>query len=411
MNKRGKIALLCQHFYPEMISTGMHMTELAIELKKSGWEISVYCAQPTLNLESKNQEIPVGIEYQGIKITRVLSVGSHSRGLIWRLLSSISYLISSALIALWKHKEYDLLLITTNPPFLGLVGKLVSMIYNIPYIFIIYDVYPDIAVKLDILRQGSMIVWLWEKLVRLVIRGAAKNVVIGRDMAQVIDQKIGETNYNKIVLIPNWSDESTVHPVAPENNAFKKKYLPLGYWVVQYSGRMGVTHNLEPLIEAAELLQGKKIVFQFIGDGAKKRALQEMVNRKGLTNVQFLPYQPLSILDQVLSAANLSVVCLESFFTGLSVPSKTYGAMASATPLLGFLDPKSEIGMTILENNCGVILSDPTGKEVAQVIEQLTDNPEQLKAMGSNAYSAFKKNYTLGIAAKRYNDLIKSVVK
>ncbi len=32
-----KLVLLCEHFYPEMISTGMHMTKLATRLAELGW--------------------------------------------------------------------------------------------------------------------------------------------------------------------------------------------------------------------------------------------------------------------------------------------------------------------------------------------------------------------------------------
>lgn len=408
MKQQKRVALLCQHFYPEMISTGMHMTELALGLTRLGWKIVVYCAQPSLSLESENPDVPVEMEYQGMKIIRVPSMGSHSRGLIWRLVFAVTYLASSALVALCKHEEFAGLLITTNPPFLGLVGTLVNWIFRKPYILIVYDVYPDIVVKSDLLRPTSLIVWIWERFTRLIMNGAAQNVVIGRDMAEVVAAKLREPNRQKIQLIPNWSDENTVHPIRSEDNPFKKEHNLEGCWVVQYSGRMGVTHNLEPLIEAAELLEGKRIIFQFIGDGAKKKLLQKIAKEKNLSNVQFLPYQPLSKLDQVLSAANLSVVCLESFYTGLSVPSKTYGVMASGTPLLGFLDPKSEIGQTILENKCGVVLPDPTGTEVARVIEELINNPEQLKEMGLNGYQAFKNNYTLTIAARRYSDLLEN---
>lgn len=410
MNQRKRVALLCQHFYPEMISTGMHMTELALGLGKLGWEIVVYCAQPSLSLDSENPEVPEEMKYHGIKILRVSSIGSHSRGFIWRLFSAMSYLASSAFITFRKHREYDVLLITTNPPFLGLVGKLVNWVFKKPYILIVYDVYPDIVIKLDLLKPVSPLVWIWDKIARLVMNGAAENVVIGRDMAEVVGTKLRVANRQKVQLIPNWSDENTVHPVPSERNPFRKEHLLEGYWVVQYAGRMGITHNLEPLIEAAEILAGKSIIFQFIGDGAKKKALKEITEEKNLSNVQILPYQPLSKLAQVLSAADVSVVCLGSIFTGLSVPSKTYGVMASGTPLLGFLDPGSEIGRTILENNCGVVLSDPTGSEVAQVIEELMSNPQQAKEMGANGYLAFKDNYTLAHAAKRYSDLLESVL-
>src|SRR5881397_521935 len=62
---RGAIILMCQHFYPEMISTGMHMTELAVALTRRGWHISVVCAQPSLLLSEKNVAVPHVMTHQG----------------------------------------------------------------------------------------------------------------------------------------------------------------------------------------------------------------------------------------------------------------------------------------------------------------------------------------------------------
>jgi hypothetical protein len=41
-----RLALLCQHFYPEMISTGIFITQLATGLARLGWAVRVYCGQP-----------------------------------------------------------------------------------------------------------------------------------------------------------------------------------------------------------------------------------------------------------------------------------------------------------------------------------------------------------------------------
>ena len=70
--------------------------------------------------------------------------------------------------------------------------------------------------------------------------------------------------------------------------------------------------------------------------------------KSGLTNVEFLPYQPMERLAESLSTADLGVVCLGKEFTGMSVPSKTYGLMAAAIPILAFVDEVSEIGLMLI---------------------------------------------------------------
>src|SRR4029453_1360909 len=108
----------------------------------------------------------------------------------------------------------------------------------------------------------------------------------------------------------------------------------------------------------------------------------------GLNNVQFLPYQPMHRLAEMLSAADLSVVCLEWGHTGISVPSKAYGVLASGTPIVGILDPAGEIGQMIEESGCGVLV-EPSGDVVAKVIQDLMSDGVKRQAMADAGRSAF----------------------
>jgi glycosyltransferase involved in cell wall biosynthesis len=285
----GRIILLCQHFHPEMISTGMHMTELSLALKKLGWDITVCCAQPSLSVEGNNETAPREMELKGIRVARVPAIGSHSKTLIFRALFGMTFLLACAAFVIRNRRDFDGILITTNPPFLGLVGRMASMLMAKPYVMIVYDVYPDIPIRLDLIRPASLTSFLWERVSCSILRGAVCNVVIGRDMEKVIAGKLGPLYRDKISVIPNWSDEDVVFPVPRDKNEFRKEHCVEDLILVQYSGRMARTHNLEPLVGAAELMRDDPVCFQFIGDGAKKRTLQEMASARRLTNIQFLP--------------------------------------------------------------------------------------------------------------------------
>jgi glycosyltransferase involved in cell wall biosynthesis len=407
-NSPKALALLCQHFYPEMISTGMHMTELATKLAAKGHLIQVYCARPAYRDSAPAQDpVSTRMIYQGVSIVHVPAIGNPRRRLLSRGLFALSYLLATAW-AVWRDRRtLRGVIATTNPPFIGLVAVWLKRWLRWPFLLIVYDVYPDIAVQLGVMSNRSPITWLWHRITRLVLRQAASIVVIGRDMAQIVRRKLAAEEDGRIHLIPNWSDEQRIKPIPPHQNPFVQEHHLQDYFVIQYSGRMGRTHNLEPLLEAAALLQDEAVMFQFVGDGAKRQLLAEMAQTLMLKNVQFLPYQPIETLAQTLSAAHLAVVCLDERFTGLSVPSKTYGIMASGRPILAFLDPAGEIGQVIRETECGLILPSPTGEMVAAMIRELLSERDRLTQMGENGRIAFQKQYTLSIAAARYDQLIR----
>lgn len=381
------------------------MTELALRLQEMGWEITVYCDRPAYTV-GDDETLPARMTYQGILIKRVSAVGAHRKGMVSRGIRAVSYLTSTLGKLVRDRDRYDGLLTTTNPPFAGIVGWCMSAWYGKPYVQLVHDVYPDIAVRLGVLKKGGVLTRLWEQLSRVTLNRAAGTIVIGDDMAEVVREKLNCDSWNAMHMIPNWSNEAAVKPIKRDDNPFRRKHEIGSQMLVQYAGRHGATHNLEPLIHAAEKMTDQPVVFQFVGEGAKKEKLQRMVQERALDNVMFLPYQPLDELDTVLSAADLAVVCLESKFTGLSVPSKTYGIMAGGTPILGFLDAESEIGRTIRENECGAVLEDPTGEQVAGLLQRLLREPGKLKTMGARGRQAFEAKYTLSHAAGRYDQVL-----
>src|SRR3712207_4929202 len=126
MSKK-RFALLCQHFYPEMISTGMHMTGVATGLVELRWQVTVYCAKPSWGMSAEEREkVPNELLYQGIRVLRVPTVGEQQRSLLSRGLFAVSFLLAVAWEVWRKRADYPGLVVTTNPPFLGLVGWLYS---------------------------------------------------------------------------------------------------------------------------------------------------------------------------------------------------------------------------------------------------------------------------------------------
>jgi len=74
---KKRLALICQHFHPEMLSTGIFMTQIATGLSNRGWAIRVYCRQPVYRDAVQDQDdVPKCEEYEGVEIIRIPSWGN-----------------------------------------------------------------------------------------------------------------------------------------------------------------------------------------------------------------------------------------------------------------------------------------------------------------------------------------------
>jgi len=406
-----RILGICPHFYPEMVSTGLHMTELFTGIASYPEnEFHVYCTYP-IKKEFQDLNPPTNEIYKNIKIYRAKNIGAEHKSIFSKLISNISFSSKTFFYAVRKRKEYDMILITTDPPFLAIICWLIKLIFKKPYVLIMYDIYPDIAIKLNVLKEKGFVSRFWNWFNKRTFKHASKLVVIGEDMKILLQENYSHIPDENYELIHNWSDKNFVHPIPKEENQFLKEHNLEGKRILLYSGNMGRTHNVESILEAAIDLDGKfdDVVFLFIGGGIKKYLVKKHIDEGLSSNVMQLPFQPFEILAHVLSSATFSFVCLDDDFTGMSVPSKSYGIMASQTPILGLLRSDSEIAETIKRDNSGWVWNSESNVPLSTIVQKVLEDPNEIESKGKNALSSFQANYDLAISVDKYNELLKTV--
>jgi colanic acid biosynthesis glycosyl transferase WcaI len=400
------LTLISQYFYPEMISTGHILTELLVELAAKDVKASVICAQPTYYSREK---VPSKIDYKGLEIIRTRNTQYDKNTVKGKLFNSASFFLHALALSVKKNRA-SLLLTVTNPPFLGVIGPVLKIIKKSPFILIIHDLYPDIVVRKGYLDRRSPITIAWRLLNRWIFRKASFIVVLGRDMQALLRSQLPAKDIHKVIYIPNWADPSLIQPISHAENPFAVEIGLEDKFLVQYSGNMGLTHDVETIIEAArELRHDESIHFLMIGGGGKFAKIKEMVKLYCLKNVTFLPYQPREHLNYSLSAAHVSIVSLEDGVRGASVPSKLYGIMASGRAIVANVPVDSEVAMTLKEYNCGIVTPPKDVTALVNAIRRLMDHEQERKELGERAYKAFLENFTLQICADQYYTLIKQI--
>src|SRR5262249_8734270 len=139
------------------------------------------------------------------------------------------------------------------------------------------------------------------------LRAADRVIVLGEDMRQRVLQR--GTDPDKLRIVSNWSDTSAVRPLS-SSNPLRQQWQLGEQFVVMYSGNLGLSKNLELVLEAARKLRTAPVLFLLAGDGAAKAGLQARALEWKLTNVRFLPYQPKERLSESLGVGDLHLVPL-----------------------------------------------------------------------------------------------------
>src|SRR4029077_18869174 len=141
-----------------------------------------------------------------------------------------------------------------------------------------------------------------------------------------------------------------------------------------HSGNVGLSQNLDLLVEAAARLQSRdRLVIAVVGDGAGRQTLQGEGSRRGLANIRFFPYQPKELLHESFATADAFLVSLKPGLEGYIVPSKLYGILAAGRPFVAAVDPSCEVATIATEHSCGVVAPPGDPDALASAVAGLCD--------------------------------------
>lgn len=284
------------------------------------------------------------------------------------------------LLLLIKYRKYDVVYFT-NPP----MAYLSSLLLKNKFSIIVYDTYPD-ALKNIGINENSVIYRMWSKWNKKLFKRAEKIIALSNGMAAQLSSYVEHT---KIRVIPNWSGSDKFSPIKKEENIFIQKHNLVGKFIVLYSGNMGLTHNVETIIEIAKVLESNDhIRFLFIGEGDKKEKLQKLCTFYNLSNCIFLTWQASNVLPHSLASADLSVITINKESANLSVPSKTYNLLAVGSPLLCIAPLHSELDLLVKRYKNGRCFESDNIIEIAHFIMSLSENQDMQREFSQNSISA-----------------------
>ncbi len=405
---RREVLIVCQLFYPELVSTGQTLTELAEQLAAQGVDVEVLCGPPTIL--DRGKKIPKHIVHQGVEIYRTWGTTFPKLSLAGRIVNQLSF-TGSVFFHLLLRRPKRPILVLTNPPFLAIVCAVLYVLkLGPPYLYLIFDVYPETAVRLGLLGEHSWLARTWERLNLFVCRHASAIIVIGRCMKDVINRKLqrgGVLVNGNLHHIHVWCDDKAIRPVPRRANPLAETFEVAGKFVVGYFGNMGRFHDVETIMGAAERLRDERqIVFLLVGEGHKKKWAMDYARGNGLDNCRFHGYVGRGQLSCLLSLADVGLVSLLNGQEGLSVPSKTFGLMAAGVPVAAVVPRASEIARIVREQECGVWIEPGRTEDLAKEILRLRGSRETLRIMGANGLRAIRRNFSIERASVCYLDLL-----
>jgi colanic acid biosynthesis glycosyl transferase WcaI len=392
-----------QVFHPDRQATSVLLSQLASQLAERGFQPVVYAGYPAADPGAKT---PASELWQGVNIRRGGLRIDGKKNLAARGLAYLAYSAWLKWTLLLRTPAKSHLIVLTNPPFAPVLVWLCGWWRGWTYEVFLHDVYPDGLVALGQLSPRGLLTLLWTAANRRAFTRARRVLVLGRDMAELCRDRYG-VEPGKILVVPSWSPvDFPARPPAEETRLWHR----LGFhdqFVVQYSGNMGLWHDLQSIVEAAGILREEPGVhFLMIGDGRRRVEAEQLAGRLALRNITWLPFQPPAELGDSLACCHAAIVSQRAGLEGVAVPSKLYGILASGRAVLAQVPVTSETARVVRERECGLVIHPGDAAALVAAIRRMRDDPAATGRMGSKAAEAGATQYTLASAV----DLFESVI-
>ncbi|MEC4805048.1 MAG: glycosyltransferase family 4 protein [Jaaginema sp. PMC 1079.18] len=405
LQSRQKLLIATQFYPPDYAATGQLIAELATQLSQLGFRIRIFTAQPgyAFQKESAAQyEVTEETIIQRSRSSRFLP--KRIRG---RTINGLIFCVRTALHLIKFARRQDTLLLTTEPPYLPFLGYLAHLCFGLSYVCVLYDLYPDVAVELQVVNQNHILARFWDWCNRLTWKHAQGIIVLSSTMKNRVAAK-NPAIADKIYAIPSWSDPIHIKPIDKRHNWFAQKHNFTDRFTILYSGNLGRCHDMETILATALDLKDDPVQFVFIGHGAKLQGCKDYVQQHQLNNCLFLPYQDKEVIPYSLTACDLSLVSISPGLEGLVAPSKLYGILAAARPVAAICEPHSYLRDLLKEARCGECFDNGDRVGLANYIRYLASQPQLGKALGRSGRRYLLRNCTPEIIAQEYLKVLTS---
>lgn len=386
--------IISELFPPDETSTAFILGEIANVMVRK-YEVKVICGPEIYDKRKKTDPHNKFVLDPQINVTHVKGVDLDKNTFFGKAMRFA--VISRQLYTTAKKsiKDGDKVLLVTNPaPVVVLISRLRKK-RDFELNILVHDVFPE-NTKPAGLNLPS---WSYRSLKKLFDKAysrADQLIALGRDMKQVLEQKVTHFEHQpKVTIIENWADMDIVSPMDMPMHPDK--------FVLEYAGNIGRVQGLQKLIENLRESSNKNLEFHLWGTGAEENRLKDYTQSHKMNNVVFHGAYLRSKQSEVINSCDMALVTLTEGMFGLGVPSKTYNIMAAGKAVLFIGEPESEIGLLVKEKQIGVIFKPEEKDNIVKFLASLSkDKQSEFAEMGKRARQVAETEYSKDIILNKF---------
>ncbi len=385
-----RVIFVNRYFHPDESATSRMVSSLAFGLAQTGIEVSVVTGR--YHHDDPATVLMPRETVDGVEVHRIATSHFGRQRLAGRASDYASFHAGAATWCLAHLRHGDIVIACTDPPLLSVSLAMACALRRAPLVNWLHDIFPEVAIELGMIGRRGLPGRVMLAVRDWSLRRAVLNVVPTVAMARGLRGRGIEENM--IAIVPYWSEEDEIRPVAPAGNPLRTEWGLRDCFVVGYSGNFGRAHEFATLLDAAERLRdAPDIRFLLIGGGFGRQRVEDEIRRRKLDNILLRPLQPRERLAESLSAADVHLVSLLPALEPYVVPSKLYGILAAGRPALFIGAGDGEVATLLRSRDLGHAVAIGDSADLASRIAELGRHRPLCEAMGHRARDVFERDH------------------
>lgn len=346
----------------------------------------------------------------GIKVHWLPVPYSNKMNFSQRIKSFLSFSLYSTLKVM--QLDADLIFATSTPLTIAFPALIKAKTRNIPMVFEVRDLWPDVPIQLGILKN-PVIIKLSRWLEKITYKNSNKIIALSPGIKEGIVSK--GFNPDDIFVIPNASDLDVFNVTREECQKLREqnewlKNNPL----VIYTGTIGYVNGLEYLVRLAfhVFKNMPEARFLVIGDGREKdKVVKLAADLKILNkNIFFMDEIPKINVAYWLGAADITT----SFLINNPIlwdnsANKFFDSLAAGKPIaINYYGWQAEL---IKDHDIGIVLDPNNIENAARLMSEKLNDKKWLKNAGDRAKKLAQEVFNRDLLARKLECVLLDAVR
>ncbi len=406
-----KIMMLVSSYPPIIESAARLYSELAESLYNMGHNVTVVTEYPADDrpIDTSHKYYGNNAKYLLLNGVNVLRISPLFILYKINFVKALRFVMSCILFSLRGifSKSQDVILVYSPPLFMGISGYLISKIKRAALVFNLQDIHPKVLFNSGAIKN-TFLRFIFQKMENFCYMVSDSFIVYSEGNKQyLLDKGIDK----EVFIIPNWVDTTILDSSEEEVNVGDDTIYD-NKFIISYAGIIQEAQGLEIIVDAAiKLKKFNNILFIIAGEGAAKKDLQCLVDKRKITNVLFYPVMPRKQYIKFLNNSDICLISLSKDIPLETVPGKLADLMACGKPVLAVVNHKGDAAGIIRQSGCGICVEPGDAESFTDAVLKMYRYKEMLEKMGESGRLFAEKNFSRDVCTKLFEKVLTSEMK